>query len=149
MARSQETFSKQEKEKKKQRKKEEKARKREERKAAKESGAMDDMIAYVDEFGNITDTPPDPNKKKKAIKAENIVIGVPRQEEEEVESERKGKVDHFNHDKGYGFIKDSLTQESYFFHISGTIDQVDIGDKVVFELERGQKGMNAVKVRKQ
>jgi len=37
------------------------------------------MIAYVDENGNITSTPPDPNKRKKIIDAESIEVAVPRQ----------------------------------------------------------------------
>ena len=44
------------------------------------------MMAYVDEFGNISDTPPDPTKKKKVIKAENIVIGVPAREADTMET---------------------------------------------------------------
>ena len=40
------------------------------------------MIAYVDENGNITDTPPDPQKKIE-VKLEDIEIGVPKNEESE------------------------------------------------------------------
>ena len=74
MARSSETFGKKEKEKRKQQKKKEKAMRREERKANSEGGGLDNMMAYVDEFGNISSTPPDPTKKKVEIKAENIDI---------------------------------------------------------------------------
>ena len=49
MARSQESFGKKEREKKKQKKKLEKEKKKENR----EKGSLDDMIAYVDEHGNI------------------------------------------------------------------------------------------------
>ena len=78
MARSSETFGKKEKEKRKQQKKKEKAMRREERKSNSEGGGLDNMMAYVDEFGNISSTPPDPTKKKVEIKAENIDIGVPK-----------------------------------------------------------------------
>ena len=56
MAKSQESFSKREKEKKRLKKRQEKQKKKEERKAANaESGSsLDDMIAYVDENGNST-----------------------------------------------------------------------------------------------
>ncbi len=61
---------------------------------------------------------------------------------------RTGTVKFFNESKGYGFIKDPNTQESIFVHINGLIDQIKENDKVTFEVERGQKGLNAVKVKK-
>jgi S-adenosylmethionine hydrolase len=60
MAKSQNRSIKNEKEKKKAQKRQEKEQRKEERKASsKEGKSLDDMIAYVDEFGNITSTPPD------------------------------------------------------------------------------------------
>lgn len=54
MARSQNSFIKRQKEKKKQEKKEEKQKKKEERqKNSVKGGSLDDMIAYLDEEGNI------------------------------------------------------------------------------------------------
>jgi len=147
MARSQETFSKKEKEKKRKKKKEEKQKKREERRANSEGGGLDNMIAYVDEDGNLTDTPPTEEKKPK-IKAEDIPLGVPKREESDEDPIRQGKVSFFNHSKGYGFIKDSGNQESYFVHLNGLMEEIDEGDRVIFELERGQRGMNAVNVKK-
>jgi len=146
MARSQDTYNKKEKEKKRLKKRQEKLAKKEERKANPQSGGLDDMIMYVDENGNFTDTPPDPTKKKK-IKAENIEIGIPRRIEEEYDPIRKGKVEFFNDSKGFGFIKDVDTQEKYFVHVNGLIDDIAEGDKVTFELEKGMKGMNAVRVK--
>jgi cold shock CspA family protein len=61
---------------------------------------------------------------------------------------RKGKVAFFNTSKGYGFIKDLLTQESIFVHINGLIDSVNENDNVTFERMKGPKGWNAVKVKK-
>ncbi len=148
MAKSQQTFSKIEKEKKKLKKREEKQKKKQERRANSNKGnGLDSMIAYVDENGYTTDTPPDPTKKKK-IKAEHIEIGVPKREKEEFDPIRKGKVAFFNDSKGYGFINDTETQERYFVHVNGLMQEVKENDKVTFELERGQKGMNAVKVKK-
>lgn len=146
MAKSQETYSKKEKEKKKLRKRQDKAAKREERKANATSGSLDDMIAYVDEFGNIVDTPPDPTKKKK-VKAENIEIGIPKKEEQEPD-ELKGRVDYYNHDRGYGFIKELNGNNKYFFHVNNTVDEVDEGHLVSFELEKSDRGLNAVNVKK-
>jgi cold shock CspA family protein len=109
---------------------------------------MEDMFAYVDEFGQISDTPPDPNAKKKVINAENIEIGVPKREVVEEEAVKKGKIEFFNNSKGFGFIKEDETDQKYFVHINGMTEQCAEGDKVEFELERGMKGMNAINVKK-
>ena len=142
------TFEKREKEKKRLQKQEEKKRRKEERKANSSSGGLDSMMAYVDENGRITSTPPDPTKVKKPIDASEIEIGVPRREHVEVAAERFGRVDFFDSSKGFGFIKEDGTQERFFVHVSGLIDEVGENDKVQFEVERGQKGMNAVRVKK-
>src|SRR5689334_19623560 len=109
MAKSQESFSKHEKEKQKQKKRDEKAQKKLERKANAKDASFESMIAYIDENGNITSTPPDPTKKK-AIKAEDIEIGVPRRKEESPEEATKTGVITFSNDaKGFGFIKEAKT----------------------------------------
>lgn len=146
MARSQDTFNKKENEKKRLKKRLEKEKKREARKASAPGGGLDNMIAYVDEFGNITDTPPDPTKKQKII-AENVEIGV-RKREDIVPTIRTGKIEFFNDAKGFGFIKELETQEKYFVHVKGLLEEVKENDTVTFELERGLKGMNAVRVKK-
>jgi cold shock CspA family protein len=149
MGKSQETFSKKEKEKKKLKKRKEKEEKREERKANSAKGqGLEEMMAYVDEEGNITSTPPDPTKKKKAVKAEDIEIGVPKaQEADPLDAIRKGKVTFFNESKGYGFIKDQETQESVFVHVKGLVDEIQENDKVTFEIEKTPKGMSAFDVK--
>lgn len=146
MAKSQQTYNKTEKEKKRLKKREEKKKKKEERKASGESVSE---FAYVDEYGNLTDTPPDPSRKIE-VDAESIEIGIPKKEEsdEEVDFSKEGKVSFFDHSKGFGFILDSKTQEKYFVHVTGLIDDIEENDKVTFELEKGQKGMNAVRVKK-
>lgn len=64
MGRSQASFSKREKEKNKLQKRREKEERKEERKAHSSKGkSFEEMLAYVDENGNITSTPPDPDKK--------------------------------------------------------------------------------------
>ncbi len=148
MGRSQETYNKKEKEKKRLKKKKEKLQKKEDRKAGFEKGkSLEDMLAYVDEHGNITSTPPDLSKKTQ-IKAEDIQIGVSRQEPPDpADLIRKGTVTFFNDSKGYGFIKDHETQESIFVHVNGLTEPVKETDKVTFETEMGQKGLNAVKVK--
>ena len=147
MGKSQETFNKKEREKKKQKKQKDKAERKEERKANNKGKSFEDMIAYVDEFGNLTSTPPDPNKRRE-IKVEDIQIGATKQAEiDPAEIVRNGTVSFFNESKGYGFIRDKQTNESVFVHISGLIDKINENDKVTFEVEMGQKGPNAVKVK--
>jgi cold shock CspA family protein len=150
MAKSQQTFNKSEKEKKRLKKREDKRKKMEARKLEKEANGGSDGIqfAYVDYNGNLVDTPPDPELKEK-IDAEEIVLGVPKKVEgEEEDPVRNGKVSFFDTSKGFGFIIDTENNEKYFCHVSGLIDQIAENDKVSFELERGMKGMNAVKVKK-
>ena len=144
-----ETFSKKEKEKARQKKRKDKEEKREERKANAQKGqALDLMMAYVDENGNITSTPPDP-RKKRVIDQEDIQIGVSRQEAMEAQDVvRQGIVTFFNASKGYGFIRDLQTQESIFVHMNGLVDAVGEQDKVTFEVTRTPKGLNAVDVKK-
>lgn len=149
MGKSQETFSKKEKEKKKLKKKKDKEERREERKANASNGnSLDEMIAYVDAEGNITDTPPDPNQKKKEIKHEDIQLGATKREELELDVVRTGIVTFFNESKGYGFIRDKDTQESVFVHINGLTEPIKENNKVNFEIEMGPKGPNAVNVKK-
>ncbi len=147
MAKSKQTFGKKEKEKKRLKKQQEKLLKREERKANTEEGAgdLENMLAYVDENGNIVDTPPDPAKKKK-VDIKKIELGVPKREEED--PIKQGKLDFYNDEKGYGFIKENGTNEKYFVHMSNFEHDIVENDNVSFELERGEKGMNAVRVKK-
>jgi cold shock CspA family protein len=148
MARAQETYGKKEREKKRLKKREEKQKKKVARKASSTGGTLEDMLVYVDENGHFTDTPPDPSKKVK-IDAESIVLGIPKKEEQEAEDPiRKGKVSFFDSSKGFGFIIDSENQEKYFVHVSGLIDEIMENDKVSYELEKGMKGLNAVRVKK-
>jgi len=148
MAKSQQTFNKSEKEKKRLKKREEKRKKMEARKLDKqENGAKGIEFAYVDHNGQLTDTPPDPSQKIK-VKAKSIEISVPKSVAVEVDPIRKGNVSFFDSSKGFGFIIDTETQEKHFTHVSGLIDSIVENDKVTFELEKGMRGMNAVRVKK-
>ncbi|MGX1930165.1 cold-shock protein [Flagellimonas sp. 2504JD4-2] len=145
MAKSQQTYSKREKEKQRQKKREEKQKKKEARRAEAKDSDEGIPFAYVDKFGNLTETPPEPSEEEE-IDASEIVLGIPQKEEEEFDPVRKGKVAFFDHSKGFGFIMDTETQEKHFVHVSGLIDEINENDTVTFELEKGQKGMNAVRV---
>lgn len=150
MGRSQESFNKKEREKSRQKKRKEKEDKKEERKAnAKKGGGLENMMAYVDENGKLTSTPPDPRKKKQEIRAEDIPLGVPRHEEAPAEETiRTGKITYFNAAKGYGFIKDHQSQDSVFMHINSLMEPVSENDKVTFEVEVTPKGKSALNVKK-
>ncbi len=144
MAKSRETYSKKENEKKKHKKRQDKEYRKEQRKADKEEGkSFEDMLAYVDEDGNLTSTPPDPSKKRKIAK-EDIEIGVPKREKED--TIRKGKVSYFDDAKGYGFIIDRESDMRIFVHANSLDGPIKVNDKVVFEIEKGPKGPVAVNV---
>ena len=148
MAKSTATFIKNEKEKARLKKAKDKKEKAEERKANAGKGkSLEDMMAYIDEYGNITSTPPDPSRKLK-VNAEDIQIGVAKQEDVPHDTVRNGVVSFFNESKGYGFIKDLQTQESIFVHINALTEPLKENNMVTFETEQGQKGLSAIKVKK-
>jgi CspA family cold shock protein len=61
---------------------------------------------------------------------------------------KKGVVKFFNNEKGYGFIKDDDSSEDVFVHKTGIIDNIREDDHVEYEVEQGQRGLNAVNVSK-
>jgi cold shock CspA family protein len=146
MGRSQETMNKKEVRKKKEKKRQDKEQKKLERKESGRSG-LDDMIAYVDENGMITSTPPDPSKRTK-VNADEISLSVPKRSDDDLADPiHHGVVTFFNSSKGYGFIRDISTGESVFVHVNGLVDEIDQNMKVAFEIERSPKGYVAVNVK--
>ena len=147
MGKSTETFSKKEREKKKLKKQQDKKEKAEDRRANGDKGkGLDDMMAYVDENGNITSTPPDGTKRKQ-VDLESIQISTSKQEDVVEDIVRNGVVSFFNESKGFGFIKDLQSQESVFVHVNALEEAIRENDKVTFETEQGQKGLSAIKVK--
>ncbi len=138
------TSDKRENEKKKLARRAEKLKKRENRKLAGKEN-FDDIIAYVDENGVITSTPPEVNAKKEEIKQEEIIISTPKKCDE-IPTVQKGRIEFYNTSKGYGFIKNLLGTDKYFFHINNVKSSVAENDIVTFDLERGPKGLNAINV---
>lgn len=59
----------------------------------------------------------------------------------------KGTVKFFNESKGFGFITEDGSNQEYFVHVSGLVDEIKDGDTVEFELTEGKKGLNAVNVK--
>ena len=144
-----ETFGKKENNKKRLKKRQEKLEKMQDRKANIQKGkSLDDMMAYLDENGNLSSTPPDP-KKRKVFNPEDMQTSVPKQEFRVRDNPiRTGVVTFFNDTKGFGFIKDSETQESVFIHINQLSGPIKENEKVTFEVQMGPKGPNAVNVKK-
>ncbi|MBA3662714.1 MAG: cold-shock protein [Bacteroidetes bacterium] len=58
---------------------------------------------------------------------------------------KNGTVKFFNEEKGFGFIKEDNGQD-IFVHVSGLKAEIRENDRVVFEVEQGKKGLNAVNV---
>ncbi len=147
MGRSQESFNKKEIRKKKEKKRQEKEKKKLARKDSDSKSSLDDMIAYVDENGMLTSTPPEPGVKKKT-KAEDIEVSVPKQTgSRRNDPIRFGRVTFYNDSKGYGFIEDSDNRQSVFVHASEFQDDISEGDEVTFEIEQGPRGAAAVRVK--
>ncbi len=147
MGRSQESFNKKEVRNKKEKKRKDKEKKRLAKKDQDKKGGLNDMIAYVDENGMISSTPPDPDKKIET-KLEDIEISIPKQDNSNaVNPIRTGTVTYFNSSKGFGFIKDSETQDSVFVHVNDVEGDIGEGDKVNYEVVKGHKGPAAVDVK--
>lgn len=139
------SFNKKEVEKRKKQKKLEKQKRKEAKKASGEKASFEDMIAYVDENGVITDTPVDPSEIEE-VDASQIEISVPTAEVSDEPENLIGRVDFFNPNKGFGFIKEENGRQSYFFHISNAPENIAEGNRVQYELEKGDRGLNAVNI---
>ena len=148
MAKSQITFSKKEKEKKKIQKRREKEEKMAQRKLDNNKGkSFEDMLAYVDENGNISNTPADLSKVEE-IKAEDISVSGYQIQHATVSNVRRGKISYYNSDKGYGFINDQKSQQRVFAHVNQFTEPFKEVDDVYYEIESGPKGDAAINIRR-
>ena len=145
-----ETVGKKERDKKKMKKRQDKQEKMEERKAKATKGkTLEEMMAYIDENGNLSSKPPDPRNLKRVVRAEDMQISTPKAGKfDPADLIRTGIVTFFNEAKGFGFIKDMQTQESVFVHVNQLSERISENQKVIFETENGPRGLNAVNVKK-
>jgi len=149
MTRSKQTNIKREKEKKRQKKKQEKAERRIERQSNSNKGkGLDAMIAYVDDKGNLSDMPADPLKKEEIGSSESLPGA--RKEEQNTASAllSHGKVSYYNEQKGYGFIKDSVTKGTVFFYIASLPGPVKLNDMLSYKVIKGPRGTTAENITK-
>lgn len=145
MAKSKDTYNKKEREKKREKRKKDKEKRKEQRKL---EGKKTEEFMYMDADGNLSPVPPDPTVKKEQINIEDIAVSTPKQEKSDTPNFlRLGMVKFFNTEKGYGFIVDRDTKESFFVHADALIDQIKDNDKVSFEVGKGPKGPIALSVK--
>lgn len=139
------SFGKKARQQKRAKKRQEKLERKQEKKNQK-SQSPEDMIVYVDEFGNFTDVPPD-QQKRQEIEIEDIQLGY-KPEEGSQQTEFTGTVTLFFVEKAYGFIREDKTGESVFVHANNAEGELHEKDRVVFEKEKTPKGFAAIKVKK-
>jgi cold shock protein len=141
-----ESFSKKEKAKQKAKLRQDKAQKMIDRKQNATKGkSLEDMMAYVDENGNITNTPPVPGKRKEYTLEEISALGQVNQIDDD--TPKTGVVNYYNAEKGFGFIIENGSGEKLFMHKNNMLSDVKENDKVTFETERTVKGNSAVNVK--
>ena len=58
-----------------------------------------------------------------------------------------GTVKFFNNSKGFGFITPDDGSKDVFVHKNELTDKITEGDKVSYDVEESQKGLNAVNVK--
>ncbi|NOZ46967.1 MAG: cold shock domain-containing protein [Chlorobi bacterium] len=58
-----------------------------------------------------------------------------------------GTVKFFNSARGFGFIAPDDGGEDVFVHKSDLVDEITEGDKVSYDVEESEKGLNAINVK--
>lgn len=58
-----------------------------------------------------------------------------------------GTVKFFNDSRGYGFITPDDNSKDVFVHQNELTETIAEGDKVSYDVEEGEKGLNAVNVK--
>lgn len=139
------TFNKKALQQKRAKKKQDKQERKEERKTNNNKGkSLEEMMVYLDEFGNITDVPPHKQNRVK-VKLEDIQLGAAPIV---VEKEFTGVLSSFNIEKAFGFIIEDKSKESLFVHVNNFLEPITEKDRVSFEKERTPKGYAAIHVKK-
>jgi len=133
MAKSQVTYKKKETAKKKQQKRQQKQERRELNKSNNDKGkSLEEMFAYVDEFGNISATPP---ARPYEFKEEDLLRPA-----DPADEYRLGKVSYYNEIGRYGFIKDDVTGETVYFNDKLAGQTLPLYQKVRYKYVRSKQG---------
>ncbi len=139
MSKTQLTFKKKETAKKKQLKKLEKQERREQNKMNNDKGkSLEEMFAYVDEFGNISSTPPTQQYK---FKEEDLLR--PQDQEDEF---LFGKVSYYNETGNYGFIRDNESRETVYFNDKLAGKPLSLNQAVKYKYTRTKQGNQITEV---
>ncbi|MVZ65646.1 cold-shock protein [Sphingobacterium sp. DK4209] len=98
------------------------------------------MFAYVDEFGNISDTPPTQQYK---FKEEDL-----QRPADPTEEYRFGKVSFYNEIGHYGFIRDNETRDTVYFNdnLAGMV--LGLNQAVKYKYARSKQGNQITEVEK-
>jgi len=145
MGKSKDTFNKKEVRNKQLKKRKDKEKKRVERKETDKRSGFENMLAWVDENGNICSSPPDKSNKEE-VKLEDIEISVPKGGSVKTSLKFRGKLNNYDSTKGFGFITCSNLDNSVFIHSNDCQCELTVGCKVEFETEMGPKGLKAINV---
>ncbi|MDM1292941.1 cold shock domain-containing protein [Sphingobacterium sp. N143] len=136
MSKSQITFNKKEREKKKLLKKQQKIEKKEFNKTNNDKGkSLEELFAYVDEYGNISDKPP------VKLKEGETPASASTQDDYSF-----GKVVHYNTESNYGFIRDNETQQSVYFNDRLVGQKLNLNQKVKFKFKSAKQGTQVTEV---
>ncbi|MBL7773482.1 MAG: cold shock domain-containing protein [Chitinophagaceae bacterium] len=137
-----ESFSKKEKQKKRMQAKQDKQLKMQERKTNNNKGKpLEEMFAYIDEYGNLSSSPP--GTKPKASETKERLLPY---QQDDTDTRFQGTVAFFIEAKGYGFITQDGTRENIFVHANQLKQPIKEKDLVTFEKEKTPKGYSAINV---
>ncbi|MGJ1430212.1 cold-shock protein [Sphingobacterium spiritivorum] len=132
------TQQKKENQKKKLEKRKSKEQKKEYKKTHNSKGkSLEEMFVYVDEFGNLSNTPPTQKYEFKPSDLERPVV------EEEFSF---GKVSFFNEQGQYGFIRNNETRESVYFNTNLVGFVLYMDQKVKFKYQSTKQGLQVTSV---
>lgn len=135
MAKSKQTSLKREKEKNRQRKQKEKETRRLERKNNSNKGKGLDAVVFIDKYSD-------------SSAGNNLVeihAGISAEKKAVVSGE--GRVAYYNEQKGYGFIKDSITKGTIYFLSASLPAPVKVNDMLSYSVIKGPKGATADTIR--
>ena len=58
-----------------------------------------------------------------------------------------GKVDFYNRERAFGFVKSDGSGKRYFFHITNVVGRsIQVKDSVTFDLQETDRGIRAINV---